>query len=264
MLARPLGVAAVLTSVLLVAGCVTTRGTETAVDAGSYWIPADAVEAKNEMPAAFAAFDSTQHGSIAKIPQDVRGPMPAVVLLHGCRGIGAETRAQARIYADLGYAVFAPDSFAREGRRAVCMGQKGDLRFMRQQEARQVRERLHQVDWVDQNRVALVGHSEGGWAVGEYGGGDFDAAIITGWACNTGSYLPVADTTPVLAVNNAEDPWYGKGEARACNSAIAGHPASRSIVFERKGHAVSDHPQFRAIVEDFLADALGQPDVTRR
>lgn len=50
------------------------------------------------------------------------GPVPALVLMHGCGGIGASVRGWERELRAWGYATFAVDSFGGRGFREVCVG----------------------------------------------------------------------------------------------------------------------------------------------
>ena len=50
------------------------------------------------------------------------GPVPAVVLMHGCSGIGASVRGWERELRAWGYATFVVDSFRGRGLREVCVG----------------------------------------------------------------------------------------------------------------------------------------------
>jgi poly(3-hydroxybutyrate) depolymerase len=161
-------------SVLALAACVTVGPTQQAVDAARFWLPGDAVPAQSDVPAAFAAFsDAGVSGQIDDLPSNVQGRWPAVVLLHGCTGLGGETPRQARVFASLGYAAFAPDSFARDGRTAQCHQQNRSHLAMRHDEAETLRRRISQLPWIDPDRIVLAGHSEGGWAVGMYRGDAF-------------------------------------------------------------------------------------------
>jgi dienelactone hydrolase len=259
-------VVAIVLSVLALAGCVTVGPTEQAVDASRYWLPGDAVPAKVDVPAAFAAFeDAGASGPIGELPQDVQGRWPAVVLLHGCTGMGGETPRQARVFASLGYAAFAADSFARHGRTAQCHQQNRSHLAMRHDEAEMLHRRISQLPWIDTDRIVLAGHSEGGWAVGWYRGGGFRAAVITGWDCKAPGTLPVAERMPTLVVNNVADPEYRDGAMARCRSSVAGAGnGSRAVLFNRSGHGVAEKQGFETAVRAFLVEHVGAPETAAR
>ncbi|MBK1669615.1 hypothetical protein CKO28_16370 [Rhodovibrio sodomensis] len=253
-------------SVLALAGCVTVGPTEQAVDATRFWLPGDAMPAKTQVPAAFSAFeDAGASGSIDALPDNVQGRWPAVVLLHGCNGLGDETPRQARVFASLGYAVFAPDSFAREDRTAQCHAQNRSHLAMRHDEARTVRERIRQLPWIDQERFVLAGHSEGGWAVGWYRGSGFIAAVITGWDCLRNGTLPVAEAMPTLVVNNVLDPEYKEGAMAQCRSAVASaNNGSRAVLLNRSGHGVAEKQGFEDAIRSFPGEHVRSPNLAAR
>src|SRR6185436_6345448 len=73
----------------------------------------------------------TRSASPASLPGDLTmprgtGPFPAVIILHGCRGIGpggpGRLLEYAAWYADRGYAALILDSFASRGVTNVCAG----------------------------------------------------------------------------------------------------------------------------------------------
>jgi dienelactone hydrolase len=89
---------------------------------------------------------------------DGDGPFPAIVYLHGCGGLSTTTR---RRIADLmtgwGYVTLAVDSFASRGIAESCTR---DMQ-RRQGDALGALRYLSGLGFVDQNRIALVGASQG-------------------------------------------------------------------------------------------------------
>ncbi len=163
---------------------------------------------------------------------------PVVVFLHGCLRFNPR---YGRWLADLGYIVFSPDSFQREGRRSECTHgvSKDFIHSMRQSEITYAREQLRKLDWVDQSRVFLVGMSEGGWAVANHTGAGFKAKIIMSYDCHdrqdrpgTGCFSgPVAGSQPVLNLVGELDHEYGND---LC--AVSGRPNSFAFNVPERGH----------------------------
>jgi hypothetical protein len=97
---------------------------------------------------------------------DGEGPFPAVVYLHGCGGLGkaAHTR-----FSDLltgwGYVSLAVDSFATRGIEEACNRPMPD----RQADAWGALLYLSKLPFVDRERIAVVGSSQGGFVCADPG-----------------------------------------------------------------------------------------------
>jgi dienelactone hydrolase len=104
---------------------------------------------------------------------------PVVVALHGCRGLYADKGSKdgqlsarhdgiAQLLISRGYSVLFLDSFSTRGERGIC-GQKLSDRKIKQSHRRDdvngTLAWLATQDWVDANRIALLGWSHGGSAV---------------------------------------------------------------------------------------------------
>lgn len=169
---------------------------------------------------------------------------PTVLFLHGCDGLAGlnPLRAMAR----RGFAVVAPDSFARRFRPHQCDtvtrtgGQNLYVYDFRAAEISYALQRLRRLPWVDQRRLFLVGHSEGGLAAAQYRGDAFRARVIAEWTCHGSPLvagLSAPPDEPVLAVVRANDPWYrrtgGRGQGGDCGAFMGPRPRSRSVVLRR-------------------------------
>jgi len=86
------------------------------------------------------------------------GPFPAVVLLHGCGGLGSRYRTIAGQLTANGYIVLAVDSFATRGIRQACDNVMPDRRA----DALGALVYLSKLPDVAADRIALVGYSQGG------------------------------------------------------------------------------------------------------
>ncbi len=92
---------------------------------------------------------------------DGNGPFPAVVYLHGCGGLTASVRkSAAEQLTRWGYAALAVDSFTTRGIKEACVTPWPD----RLADAFGALLYLSKLPFVDRQRVALVGHSQGGMA----------------------------------------------------------------------------------------------------
>ena len=163
---------------------------------------------------------------------------PTILYLHGCAGLSGLTplRAMAR----RGFAVVAPDSFRRRFRPPQCDpkqkrgGRNAYVFDFRAVEISYALHRFRRLAWVDRRRLFLVGVSEGGLAAAQFRGAEFRARVITEWTCHGNTYqtgLAAPADEPVLAVVQANDPWYrGKRRRGDCGAFFGRRPRSRSLV----------------------------------
>ena len=92
------------------------------------------------------------------------GPFPAVVLLHGCNGRGSresEDAAAAKFVA-LGYAVLIVDSFGPRGVKHRCTYDESEPPVDREMDAYGGLLYLAGLPFIDPDRIAVVGYSQGG------------------------------------------------------------------------------------------------------
>ena len=145
--------------------------------------------------------------------------VPAVIYLHGCGGRGNTATSHVRFFKLQGYAVFSPDHYVRPDAKTECdyntarVWATKSTREKRIEEAEIVRQRLRSLSWVDQYRVYLVGHSQGGWAAAHYRkAGDFTGIIAIATACGEG----IEHHTPLLTIAAKRDEFAIKNNAITC------------------------------------------------
>jgi dienelactone hydrolase len=110
---------------------------------------------RDETPANVA--DATIEGYLSK--PDGSGPFPAVVYLHGCNGLFRTTRGRiAELMTNWGYVSLAVDSFSTRGIKEACTGGMPS----RQGDALGALLYLSKLAFVDPQRVAIMGSSQGG------------------------------------------------------------------------------------------------------
>lgn len=199
---------------------------------------------------------------------DPRQPLATVIYMHGCTGLGDFDLLQA--IAQRGFAVVAPDSFARRFRPMQCdpKAQTGGRNVFvfdfRMTEVSYTLHRLRQLPWVDTERMFLFGTSEGGVAAALYRGDDFRARVIAQWTCQGAPLvrgLAAPPNEPVLAIVRADDPWYDPsrtpGQRGDCGAFMNGRPRSESLVLRNgPGHNVFDDPKALNRVLEFLTEEL--------
>jgi dienelactone hydrolase len=92
------------------------------------------------------------------------GPFPAVVVMHGCDGINANTRRWAERLVSWGYAALIVDSFRPRGLTNVCNRGAMLPASVRARDALEAKNYLRSLPSVAKGRIGLVGFSHGGWA----------------------------------------------------------------------------------------------------
>ena len=219
---------------------------------------------------------------LAKV--DSAAPLATLIYMHGCTGLGDFDLLRA--IAQRGFAVVAPDSFARRYRPMQCdpkarTGGRNVFVFdFRMTEVSYALHRLRQLPWVDRSRMFLAGTSEGGVAAALYRGDDFRARVIAQWTCHGAPLvrgLAAPPDEPVLALVRADDPWYDPrrtvGQRGDCGAYMQGRPRSQSVILRNgPGHNVFDDPQALRQVLEFLTEELlatrkqmvGAPAVSRK
>jgi dienelactone hydrolase len=92
------------------------------------------------------------------------GPFPAVVVMHGCDGINANTRAWAGRLVGWGYAALIVDSFRSRGLSNVCNRGAMLPASVRAGDAVAAKNYLRSLPNIAKGRIGLIGFSHGGWA----------------------------------------------------------------------------------------------------
>jgi dienelactone hydrolase len=178
---------------------------------------------------------------------------PLVLFMHGCAGFGSSnsaggSRNSITTFTSLGYAVIAPDSFARLGRKKICSGNKRSILSLRQSEIEYALSKIPMLDWVDQSRLVLAGHSEGAQSVAEYSGDRvFSGYIILGFGCTRGIGRGPLGSNPVLAIQGKLDPL-SKGVCYVNSNRF-----SDSVQVPKAYHDVSGYPETKKAVTKFMS-----------
>lgn len=175
--------------------------------------------------------------------------VPVVLYLHGCGGIHEGYQYQRLLLAQ-GYAVFMPDSFKRPGRRK-CR-EEGTLWQrvrMRTEELEYALDRIRELPWVDQKRIILMGHSEGGNTTDNWSKPGFAAHIIIGSACTLVGGKPAApEGVPVLAMVGEYDE-FRPGMSCKVKRTVGG---SKSIIIPGAPHRIAGYPETQEAIKVFL------------
>lgn len=123
-------------------------------------VPVDAVENVTFRDVTAGVGDLTLIGRLEKPKGE--GPFPAVVLLHGCRGITPSYDAWMERLVNWGYVTLQLDSFGPRGVSNDCGRPPQVPLEMRVQDAHAAKSFLRTLPYVDGNRIAVMGWSYGG------------------------------------------------------------------------------------------------------
>jgi dienelactone hydrolase len=137
-------------------------------------------------------------------------------------------------------------------------------------EAEHALRQVRRFNWVDPERIVLMGQSEGGITTANYPGDGLAGRVILGWTCQI-PWPPLWGlrgdrATPVLAVVSEGDawfrPWYLAGH---CGDDMDGFADARSIILDGDTHHILRLPDGQRAVAEFLdrvAPAAGRRGVS--
>jgi dienelactone hydrolase len=166
---------------------------------------------------------------------------PAVLFLHGCSGLIRGGVGYRLLLVTGGYAVFEPDAFARPGHSCDTSSLE-----MRREEVAHALSQIRGLPWVDQDRIILMGFSQGGRTVANWEKPGFAAHVILDAPATARAPADV----PVLAIAGAEDsyaqPHSYKTQSRA--------GASNSILIAGAGHGIFHFPEAKEAIRSFLRE----------
>lgn len=203
----------------------------------------------------------TSVAELERLPSTTR--LPVVLYAHGCGGLDSDFYAWAPVLAGDGYAVVAPDSFARAWRRATCspaafpVRSEFEVLALRDREIAYAQRQLRTLSGVRPEAIFLFGYSQGGIATARSSTDPpFRAYVITAWGCTAPDVrngLLIPASRPVLAIRWSSDAWLAHQSVNGdCGIAIGERPGSRSIVLEGTGHSTATDASARRAVLDFL------------
>jgi dienelactone hydrolase len=212
-----------------------------------------------------APSDIFSWGRMKKVKQDLANiagekKMPLVIYLHGCGGFGWNTNQDISLLLRNGYAVLAPNSFARKYKPTSCDsmtytgGFHRDVLNFRLAEASYAHEAAKNLPWVDKRNIFMVGFSEGGLTTAKYGRGGLAGRIILGWTCNSEwsehNGISGPRDEPILAVVSSNDPWFrSPGSSGDCGSSMLFRRNARSVVVDVKLRGVTSLHDVQSLPE---------------
>ena len=212
------------------------------------------------------------------------GPFPAMLVLHGCGGIGDNQRSWAARLAGWGYVAVIVDSFRPRNVKSVCnLGGTAPPR-LRAQDAFNAATYLRSLPDILPDRVGVIGFSHGGSTAlftalasevpVDRGGRPFQAVVAYYPGCLTPKNQ-AAFATDVLVLIGKDDDWSSADRCLKMVAAMAGTPHAPAIkvypgavhAFDTGGlprfyadHYIGGNPEAAAdsfaMTQDFLANHL--------
>ena len=218
---------AVMTAVMLLAGCAAHTARQT-------------VRFPNITPGAPVTIEATL------VRPTGPGPFPAVVQLHGCAGIEAQSFRWARWLAEHGYVALVMDSFGPRGVKGDCRSGPDDPPITaRFDDAFGALRYLQSQTYVRADRVAAIGWSQGGvYAMAVINGPSLERARgrgvalpATGFAAGIGVYpggcfslVNEQVIRPLLVLIGEADDWTPAAKCREMVEAMRGRGADAAII----------------------------------
>lgn len=173
------------------------------------------------------------------------GPFPAVVLAHGCGGVGNAETGWVPVLRGAGYATFLVDSFEGRGLREVCTQSRALVAVQRVPDAYGALRILATHPGIAAGRVALMGFSHGGiltlaasteWARRTYappGRPAFRAFLPFYPSCNVTSPEHARISAPLRIHAGERDDWTPAAPCRELVSALRASGQDAEIVVYR-------------------------------
>lgn len=183
---------------------------------------------------------------------DGPGPFPAVVLLHGCSGMGRHAEHWGRRLAGWGYMTFTVDSFRPRGYQTVCGKGLAVPPSLRARDAYAAADRLRAMPDVRADRIAAIGFSHGGWTVMQL--------VQAGLAERIGSpplqaaiaYYPYCDGSndrdpaiPTLILIGEQDDWTPAARCRALEARFRRPELVSAVYYPNAYHAFDSEARLR-------------------
>lgn len=154
------------------------------------------------------------HSKLTRPPG--QGPFPAMVLLHGCGGMtkpNLRTQAWTRRLTQWGYVTLQVDSFTPRNISGICGGGMPSMELLRYRasDARLAKAYLERLDFVDPEKIGVMGWSHGGTTVidtvlthnEKIAKRPFKAAVAFYPAC----FKPLEPVSPLLILSGDKDRW---------------------------------------------------------
>ena len=195
--------------------------------------------------------------NIDVITEGYKGPI--ILYMHGCVGIGSPARQWGRMLANDGFTVVLMDAFSIPDHPNACEGvHKGSNRKLRKialknrkAEIRYARAKFHELKILPDEKVILMGQSQGGRAVTRVSARGFAAVISTGFNCKNGKEIETAPDIPVLFVQFDQDEYLVRDGKNCERSGVLQDALRFSQTFEGDAHDPIENSEAVDLIIEF-------------
>ena len=217
--------------------------------------------------------------TVEKMEKELTGKykkLPTIIYLHGCYGVHPGTHHRIKFLADNGFLIIAPVSFARSKYPKSCdiYTYEGGLYRgtlnIRWFDAKYAIKQLKGFNFVDEENIILMGHSEGGIATATLKFSDISqklkARIIEGWNCNPDSWpeysgMNATKREMVLSLVGKADPWFAYSNYKlGCGPLLNKENGSKGIVYSNSHlqykHSLLEYKKPKKDLLDFLKKVI--------
>ncbi|MBO6540260.1 MAG: dienelactone hydrolase family protein [Rhizobiaceae bacterium] len=187
------------------------------------------------------------------------GPFPALVLMHGCAGIHASHERWSKLLNELGYVTLILDSFRPRNIFSVCSTfSRAASPPLRALDAQGALSYLQKLDFVDANKVGVIGWSHGGMsalaAVTKHGiASRFKKRFKMAIAFYPYCYANQTSDIPILILIGESDDWTPLETCKILlEQSMKDQSPLQMVVYPRAYHAFDDP----ALGDGFYVDGL--------
>ncbi len=202
--------------------------------------------------------------------------VPVVIFMHGSSGIAQFVKDYQKWLAnELGLISIAPDSMAIPDRLTykspidkITYERVHDLRLA---ELKNALSEVQKLDWVDPDKIIIIGTSEGAVPVARLESTATLARVIYAWSCEANYFVEAPKTaipqkTPVLSMIAAKDPFFSPENTWSknqlirgtCSQALKDHEAATVVTLSTDKHTIINFKETQDITKVFLLKLLNQ------
>lgn len=179
--------------------------------------------------------------------------IPLVFYVSGSAGFTKGNAYREWIVQNTNAIFFSPNSFKIKDRPLYnedsSIEEYEKVHKIRQEEIKYNIDKLSEYDWIDREKIFLMGNSEGATAAGIYKGNEFFSRLLLAWNCEAGYYI--SDSTlgakledPILSIIGRDDEYFSKESKPNIGSNINGnciesfkfYKNAKSIVYSNTKH----------------------------
>ena len=216
-------------------------------------------------------FYGTLEEALKKMPnlKSFAKKLPTVVYMQGSSSFNKGAVYREWITGEGGFIFFAPNTHTVKNRPTysspVPKTYYEKVHAFRQAEIDQFIKRVHELPFIDTNKMFLMGHSEGALAAARYAGKEFVGRIVLSWSCEPGYYtdypkVGAKPTDPFLNIIGRDDPYFGRQNPwnnayhndGHCGDALFNFTLAKVVLYPNTGHDIANNPYTKRELLSFI------------